>query len=41
MAVAIPLEELEHIPPQQSTVVLVAAFISPCGFRVPVVAAEV
>lgn len=40
MAAAITLEELEHIPPQQSMVMLVAASTSLCGFRVPAVAAE-
>lgn len=40
MAVALSLEELEDIAPQQSTVVLVAASTSLCSFTVPVVAAK-
>lgn len=35
-----PLEELEHIPPQQPMVVLVAASTSLCGVTVLVVAAK-
>lgn len=40
MAVAIPLEELEHVSPQQSMVVLAAASTSLSGFTVPLVAAQ-